>query len=85
LARRSLTESASLEVEGERTVILQTGATAYLLDGTRQVGRHAQGYTLALVAEDRYVHAIEVWGPVDEVEQVRPTLDQTITTMRVRP
>lgn len=85
LARRVLVASRSIAVTNESDARLRTGATAHLIQGTRQIAGRSYGYLLALVSRKHEVYALEAWGPADAMERDQAGLQKVVESMDVNP
>ena len=85
IIRRWLVDNKVIALSAVKDVALSTGAKGTEFVGTKTVGRKEFQYLLVTVVDKNYVYTIECWGHAEEMAKEHETVEQAVTTLKVKP
>jgi hypothetical protein len=85
LCRRALVENRAVAITREADTTLHNKLPVHLITGTKEVAGQRQGYLLAIVATESYVHVFEAWGPQEAFTRDCQALEEAVRTMEIDP
>ncbi len=81
LVRRALVQNRAIHIDAERDIQLNTGLTAKLLVGSKDIATKPCGYLVAIIVNKRHVYTFEAWGPKPQFTTDLPNLEHALTTL----
>jgi hypothetical protein len=83
LMQRTLTTTHGLAMQPARTLALDDGGSAILLDGTTQCNGESKGYLVAYTVTPRHVYLFEAWGLQAPFAAAMPALETSAKSIKV--
>ncbi|MHC4316163.1 MAG: DUF4349 domain-containing protein [Planctomycetota bacterium] len=84
LVRRVLVGEKVFSIDKQEELNLKGKRTAVVLRGSKEIGLKQYGYLIALATSKKYVTIFEAWGPLEQFEEDRSKIEETVKSMRVR-